>query len=85
MQTEEKNRLSSTQLHLKCTIKIFLQKTKFMQNNKVSHIPPVIAKDKIITDPKEKAEILNNLFASKPSVHDANDPPTVLTPKMKYC
>ncbi len=56
-----------------------------MLNNKVSHIPPVIAKDKIITDPKEKAEILNNLFASKPSVHDANDPPTVLPPKRKYC
>ena len=51
--------------------------SKLMKNNKVSHIPPIIEKDKIITDPKEKADIFNNFFASKSSVQGANDPPPV--------
>ena len=51
-----------------------------MKNNKVSHIPPIIEKDKVITDPKEKADVFNNFFASKSSVQGANDPPPVFPP-----
>ena len=72
------------QLHLHCTITIYLQKKlysiKTHKKNKVSHIPPIVEKDKIITGPKEKADVFNNFFASKSSVQGANDPPPVLPP-----
>ena len=55
--------------------------SKLMKNNKVSHIPPIIEEDKIITDPVEKANVFNNLFAQKSSVQGEKDPPPVLPQK----
>ena len=44
-----------------------------MQNQKVSTIPPIIENNITVTDPKQKAEILNTQFASKSNVHGASD------------
>ena len=55
--------------------------SKLMKNNKISHIPPIIEDEQVVTDPKEKADIFNNFFASKSSVQGAEDPAPVLPPK----
>ena len=55
--------------------------SKLMKNNKISHIPPIIEDEQIVTDPKQKANIFNNFFASKSSVQGADDPAPVLPPK----
>ena len=55
--------------------------SKLMKNNKISHIPPIIEDEKIVTDPKQKANIFNNFFASKSSVQGADDPTPVLPQK----
>jgi hypothetical protein len=55
--------------------------SKLMKNNKISHIPPIIEDEQVVTDPKEKADIFNNFFASKSSVQGAEDPAPILPPK----
>ena len=45
-----------------------------MKNNKVSEIPPIIDKDKVVTDAKSKSDIFNTFFAEKATVSGAGDP-----------
>ena len=45
-----------------------------MKKQKKSSIPPLIDKDKTITDPKLKSDLLNQHFWSKSTLHNLNDP-----------
>ena len=44
-----------------------------MQNQKVSCITPLIENNETITDPKQKAELLNSHFASKTNIQGVDD------------
>ena len=44
-----------------------------MKNQKISTIPPLIENNETITDPKQKAEILNAHFAAKSNIQGVND------------
>ena len=49
--------------------------TKLLRNSKSSSLPPLIENDQTITDPKQKAIILNQKNSSKASVIGENDVP----------
>ena len=49
-----------------------------MKKQKKSSIPPLIDKDKTITDPKLKSDLLNQHFFSKSTLPNLNDPPPKL-------
>ena len=53
--------------------------TKLMKNNKVSNIPPLIDNNCTITDPTNKANLLNSHFAAKSTVTSPTDIPPQLT------
>ena len=55
--------------------------SKLMKNNKVSEIPPILDKDKVVTDAKSKSDIFNTFFADKATVSGADDPAPELPPK----
>jgi hypothetical protein len=54
--------------------------TKLMKNQKTSYMPPLIQNDKIVNDPKDKSEILNDIFAAKATVTGNDDPVPELEP-----
>ena len=52
--------------------------TKLMKNQKSSTIPPLIQNSVVVNDPKEKSELLNDLFVGKATVSGIDDPVPVL-------
>ena len=54
-----------------------------MQNQKVSCIPPLIQNNETITDPKQKAELINSHFASKTNIQGVDDQVPFLDKKDK--
>ena len=54
---------------------------KLMKNNKISFIPPIIENDQVVTNPQQKADIINNFFASKLSVQNSQDSAPSLPPR----
>ena len=55
--------------------------TKLMKTQKCSSIPPLIENNEIIIDPKAKADLFNELFVSKATVPNNNDPVPDLPPR----
>ena len=55
--------------------------SKLMKNNKVSHIPPIIDKEEVVTDPERKSNIFNEFFAEKATVEGADEPAPELPPR----
>ena len=45
-----------------------------MKNNKFTNIPPLVENDITVQDPLKQSNIFNDLFASKSSVNNPNDP-----------
>ena len=52
--------------------------TNLMKNQKSSTIPPLIQNSVVVNDPKEKGELLNDLFVGKATVLGIDDPVPVL-------
>ena len=55
--------------------------TKLMKTQKVSTIPPILDKDKVVTDAQAKCKIFNDYFASKASVPGNDDQVPDLAPR----
>ena len=70
--------MNNTQISAKKKFSILI---KLMNSQKYSKIPPLLEKDKIINDSKQKSDILNKHFSSKSCVNGDEDEPPILTYK----
>ena len=55
--------------------------SKLMKRRKKYLIPPVIENDQVVTNSQQKADLINNFFASKLSVQNPQDSASNLPPR----